>query len=212
MFASREDAGRRLARYLIERKCQADVVAGLPRGGVVVAAEIARELRLPLEALVVRKIGHPMHREFAVGAMAEGGVVLLDEEAIGRNPPVREELDQIVEEETNRLRQQQALFHGPGLRDWSGKTVILVDDGLATGATMEAAALSARRQYARRVVVAVPIASPTAVDRLASVADAVEAMWVDENFEAVGGYYKSFSQTDDEEVRELLGLTDSNPS
>src|SRR5215470_1144084 len=107
MFASREDAGQKLGRFLRQEGVEADLVLGLPRGGVVVAAEVARELQVPLDVLVVRKIGHPLHREFAVGALAEGGVVLLDEAVIGNNPIVRAELAGIIEEEKGRLRAYQ---------------------------------------------------------------------------------------------------------
>src|SRR5438309_11533268 len=104
VFASREDAGRRLGRYLNERGTRADLVLGLPRGGVVVAAEVAHTLDLPLDVLIVRKIGHPLHREFAVGALAEKGVVVLDEPVIARNPLLHSDLEAVIEEEKARLR------------------------------------------------------------------------------------------------------------
>jgi putative phosphoribosyl transferase len=204
MFASREDAGRRLGEYLKEQKVSADLVLGLPRGGVVVAAEVARALHLPLDVLIVRKIGHPFHREFAVGALAEHGVVILDESAVGRNPAVRAELDTVIEEEKERLRGYRARFHPEGGPTLAGKLVLLVDDGLATGATTEAAALSVRKQHARKIVVAAPVASANAAERLASVADEVRVLWVDPDFDAVGRYYDVFSQTTDQEVLELL--------
>ena len=145
MFASREDAGVKLGRCLQEQRVRADLVLGLPRGGVVVAAGVAHALHLPLDVLVVRKIGHPWHREFAVGALAENGVVVLDEGVIGTNPVVRAELEEIIQEEKERLRSYQARFHPKGAPDLTGKAVLLVDDGLATGATTEAAVLSARK-------------------------------------------------------------------
>src|SRR5690348_9399804 len=150
MFASREEAGQRLAAFLKQQGLEADLVLGLPRGGVVVAAEVAREFGLPLDVLIVRKIGHPLHREFAVGALAEGGVVVLDEVVIGNNPIVRSELAQVIEEEKERLRAYQARFRQSEL-DLGGHAVLLVDDGLATGATTEAAVLGARKKGARRV-------------------------------------------------------------
>src|SRR5881275_903926 len=139
MFESREDAGRKLGEYLRQEGIQADLVLGLPRGGVVVAAEVARMLNLPLDVLIVRKIGHPLHREFAVGALAETGVVVLDEAVIERNPLIRGELQEVIEEEKERLRNYQEKFHQQSAPDVSGKSVLLVDDGLATGATTEAA-------------------------------------------------------------------------
>jgi len=204
MFASREDAGRQLGRHLKEKGLQADLVLGLPRGGVVVAAEVAHTLHLPLDVLIVRKIGHPLHREFAVGALAEPGVVILDENVIERSPILRAELAEIIAEERDRLRSYQARFHPGRLPEVSGKSLILVDDGLATGATTEAAVLSVRKRNARQIVVAAPVASTNAVERLDRLADRVEALFVDPDFDAVGRYYESFSQTTDEEVLELL--------
>ena len=206
MFASREDAGVKLGRCLQEQRVRADLVLGLPRGGVVVAAGVARALDLPLGALVVRKIGHPWHREFAVGALAENGVVVLDEAVIGTHAAVRAELEEIIREEEERLRRYQARFHPKGAPDLTGKAVLLVDDGLATGATTEAAVLSARKRNAGVVVVAAPVASTSAVERLARVADEVRVLCVDPDFDAVGRYYEVFSQTTDEEVLEVLGV------
>jgi len=204
IFASREEAGRRLGHYLKDEGIQADLVLGLPRGGVVVAAEVAQALQLPLDVLIVRKIGHPLHREFAVGALAENEVVVLDEPVIARNPVLLADLEKVVEEEKERLRSYQDKFHGDRSPDLTGKTVLLVDDGLATGATTEAAVLSVKKQGAGRIVVAAPVASKNAVDRLARVADEVRALCVDPDFEAVGRYYDTFSQTTDEEVLELM--------
>ena len=203
-FASREDAGRKLGWRLKERGVQADVVLGLPRGGVVVAAEVAHILQAPLDVLIVRKIGHPLQREFAVGALAEDSVVVLDDLVIGQNPAIRAELEGVIAEEKQRLQRYQAAFHRPGLPCLAHKAVLLVDDGLATGATTEAAALSARKQNASRVTVAAPVASTNAVKRLQRVADDVIVLWVDPMFDAVGRYYDVFSQTTDEEVLGLL--------
>jgi putative phosphoribosyl transferase len=203
-FASRQDAGEKLGRRLLEEGMEVDFVIGLPRGGVLVAAEVAHVLRCALDVLVVRKIGHPLHREFAVGAMAEGDVVLLDEGSIGTSAGSRARLEQVIKEEKERLWQYQIKFHESKGADFRDRTVLLVDDGLATGATMEAAALSARKQGARRTIVAVPVASTGAVRRLRKVSDEVIASIVDPGFEAVGVYYESFSQTTDEEVLNLL--------
>jgi predicted phosphoribosyltransferase len=203
-FASRQDAGEKLGRRLLEEGVEVDLVVGLPRGGVLVAAEVAHALRCPLDVLVVRKIGHPLHREFAVGALAEGDVVLLDESLMGSNPGARARLEQVIKEEKERLWQYQIRFHETRGADVRDRTVLLADDGLATGATMEAAALSARKQGARRTIVAVPVASTSAVGRLRRVADEVIALVVDPGFEAVGAYYSKFSQTTDEEVLNLL--------
>jgi len=204
MFASREDAGRRLGYFLKDEGMEADLVLGLPRGGVVVAAEVAHILNRPLDTWIVRKIGHPLHREFAIGALAENGVVVLDEAIVQRNPLIRSDLAEIIREEKERLRAYMAKFHREHPPDVSGKSVLLVDDGLATGATTEAAVLSVRKQNAKRIVVAAPVASTNAVERMQRVADHVQALLVDPDFDAVGRYYQEFSQTTDDEVLELL--------
>jgi putative phosphoribosyl transferase len=204
MFASREDAGVRLGRCLQEQRVRADLVLGLPRGGVIVGAGVAGALGLPLDVLIVRKIGHPFHREFAVGALAENDVAVLDEGVVGRDPVMRAELEEIIREEKERLRSYQARFHPKGAPDLRGKAVLLVDDGLATGATTEAAVLSARKRKAGLILVAAPVASTHAVERLARVADEVRVLCVDPDFDAVGRYYDVFSQTTDEEVLEVL--------
>jgi predicted phosphoribosyltransferase len=193
-----------LGHFLREQKVHADLVLGLPRGGVVVAAGVAQALHLPLDVLIVRKIGHPWHREFAVGALAESGVVLIDEEVVGTNATVRADLDDVIREEQGRLRGYQTLFHPEGTPKLAGKMVLIVDDGLATGATTEAAVLSAQKRKAHTVLVAAPVASSNAVERLARVADEVRVLEVDPDFDAVGGYYQVFSQTTDQEVLELL--------
>jgi len=208
-FASRTDAGQRLGHYLSEQNIRADVVLGLPRGGVIVAAEVAHILLCPLDVLVVRKIGHPAHREFAVGALAEDGTLVLDEEVIGRAGVEQIALRAVLAEETARLTDYQNRFlrsHRPPLK---GKIALIVDDGVATGATTEAAVRSAKNREAARVIVAVPVASDNAVERLRRVADGVLALIVDPGFDAVGRYYRSFPQTTDGEVQAILGACGS---
>ena len=200
-FASREDAGQRLGRYLAEHNVGGDLVAGLPRGGVVVAAAVAQTLSLPLTALVVRKIGHPWNREYAVGALAEGGALLLE--------PEHAEVDgaavaEIVSEETLRLEEYQRIFHPEGPLNLANKRVLVIDDGLATGCTTEVAVRACRRQAVVRVDVAVPVASVSGAARLAKVADQVFALLIDPGFVAVGHYYRSFPQTADDEVLRWL--------
>jgi putative phosphoribosyl transferase len=203
-FASRQDAGRQLGQHLHQQELGVDLVLGLPRGGVVVAAEVARRLQRPLDVLVVRKIGHPWHREFAVGALAEPDIVLIDEATLLEVPAPRDQLDQVVAEEVARLREYRTHFHGSDSPTLQDKRVLIIDDGLATGATAEAAVRSAKRQGARQVTMAAPVASMSAVVRLQRVADKVVALVVDRGFEAVGQYYAEFSQTNDEEVIALL--------
>jgi putative phosphoribosyl transferase len=203
-FISRQDAGRQLGQHLLRQGVEVDLVLGLPRGGVVVAAEVALRLQRPLDVLVVRKIGHPLHREFAVGALAEPDIVIFDEATLAEIPAPHARLEQVVAEEMARLREYRSHFHGSDLPVLRDKRVLLVDDGLATGATAAAAVCSAKRQGASRVTVAAPVASPGAAERLRRVADDVMTLMVDPAFEAVGQYYDEFSQTTDEEVIGLL--------
>jgi predicted phosphoribosyltransferase len=204
IFASRRDAGRRLGKYLFERGISADLVLGLPRGGVVVAAEVARELNLPLDVLVVRKIGHPFQPEFAVGALAEPDSVFLNDRTLSEFPVPLAKLEKVITAEKARLHDYRRRFHLSEMPALEGKVVLLVDDGLATGATAEAAAISARKQNARRVVVAVPVASPEAADRLRHVAADVKVLSEEPDFRAVGQFYDEFFPTEDEEVIGLL--------
>ena len=204
MFASREDAGRRLGHWLSERAVEPNLILGLPRGGVIVAAEVAHILNRPLDVLIVRKIGHPLHREFALGALAEEGVVVLDEDVIGGELLGRGDLEQVIAEEQDRLKAYQSRFPHSVISPMASKAVLLVDDGLATGATTEAAVKSALKQGAREIIVTAPVGSSHAVKRLQRVADRVEVMWVDPEFDAVGRYYDNFPQTTDEEVLALL--------
>jgi predicted phosphoribosyltransferase len=203
-FVSREEAGLELGRHLAERNVPADVILGLPRGGVVVAAEVARVLARPLGVLVVRKIGHPRHREYAVGALAEHDVILLDDAAMLETHVVQSELNDIITEESGRLHTYESRFHQADEPSLADKFVIIVDDGLATGATAEAAVRSAQKQMARAVMIAVPVASTEAFSRLQAVADEVLALVVDADFSAVGQYYNYFPQNTDEEVMALL--------
>ena len=188
-FASRTDAGWQLGQHLLKQGIEADIVLGLPRGGVVVAAEVARALQCPLDVLIVRKIGHPWQREFAVGALAEPDVVIIDESFKWKNPLARAELDGVIAEEKERLREYRLQFQRDPAPVLEGKIVLLVDDGLATGATAEAAVLSAKQQKAKRVIIAAPVASTHAVERLRRVADGVMVLFEDAGFDAVGQYY-----------------------
>lgn len=204
VFASRQDAGQKLGAFLKRDGITAEIILGLPRGGVIVAAAVASVMRLPLDVLVVRKIGHPWFREYAVGALGENGVVIIDEEALGKNPAAQTELSEVIAEESHRLSVYEGRFHIGGRPQIAGKRVLLVDDGLATGATAEAAVLSARNCSAGTIIVASPVASTSAVTRLGRVADMVKALVVDPEFDAVGHYYEVFSQTTDEEVLQCL--------
>ena len=204
IFASRAEAGRLLGEYLQSRKVRVDLVLGLPRGGVIVAAEVVRALDVPLDVLVVRKIGHPQQREFAVGALAEPDVALLDRAVIRAEPALHRALQEIIRDEQECLHQQQQLYRPGGPLPLAGKAVLVADDGLATGATSEAAVLAARKLKATSVAVAAPVASGDAVRRLGHVANDLFVLEVDEELEAVGCYYAVFEQATDEEVLAAL--------
>jgi len=210
-FRDRADAGRHLGRGLRALRGEPDLlmpdllVLGLPRGGVVVAAEVARELAAPLDVLVVRKVGFPGHEELAVGAVASGGVSVRNEDLLartgldGEEVARREALGHVaVAELEGRLRGSRP---PPDLK---GRVVVLVDDGMATGATMRVAIVAARRAGARRVVAAVPVGSPEAVDELAAVADDVVCLSAPARFDAVGRYYRDFAPVEERTVRSLL--------
>jgi len=205
-FRDRAHAGRVLARALLAYAGRDDVVVlALPRGGVPVAAELARALGAQLDVFVVRKLGLPGHEELAMGAVAPGGVLILDDRLVrglGIPDPV---LQETVETELRELERREAAYRaGRPPLDLEGKTVILVDDGLATGATMRAAALALRKYRPARVVVAVPVASAETCDEFRADVDEIVCALTPSPFHAVGLWYDDFSQTSDEEVRELL--------
>jgi putative phosphoribosyl transferase len=203
-FRNRAEAGRRLAGALRHLAGRSDVlVLGLPRGGVPVAYEVAKALGAPLDAFVVRKLGVPGHREFAFGAIASGGVRVLNDE-IGRRLDPRI-VDAVTAAEQDELRRREHAYRGDSPPvDVAGKTVILVDDGLATGASMRAAVVALRARGPARIVVAVPTAAPQACDDFRAEVDEVICADTPAHFSAVGERYDDFSDTSDEEVRWLL--------
>jgi putative phosphoribosyl transferase len=205
-FRDRAHAGRVLARALLAYAGRDDVVVlALPRGGVPVAAELARALGAQLDVFVVRKLGLPGHEELAMGAVAPGGVLVLDDRLVRGLGIPDEVLQETVEKELRELERREAAYRaGRPPLDLEGKTVILVDDGLATGATMRAAALALRKYKPARVVVAVPVASAETCDEFRADVDEIVCALTPSPFHAVGLWYDDFSQTSDEEVRELL--------
>ena len=205
-YQDRRHAGRVLAAALREYAGRPDVIVlALPRGGVPVAYEVATRLGLPLDVFVVRKLGVPGHEEFAMGAIASGGVIVLNRETIEGLRLPKEALERVIgAERTELARREQMYRQGRPPLDVTGKICILVDDGLATGSTMRAAIAALRQRNARRIVVAVPIAAPSTCDELASEADDVICAATPEPFYAVGLWYANFEQTTDEEVHELL--------
>jgi putative phosphoribosyl transferase len=205
VFKDRHDAGRRLAALLEQFRGEQPVVVGIPRGGVPVAAEVARALGAPLDVAVVRKIGAPLNPEFAIGALAEGGVHVLSERAVRAlglsDVGLRALIAHVEHELAERLRRYRGA-RAPA--ELSGRTVILVDDGLATGRSAQAAVRSLRRRGAARVILAVPVASPEAVATLRGEADEVVCVEMPADLWAVGYWYEDFSPTADQEVAALL--------
>jgi len=206
VFADRTAAGRELARVIGKRNLQRPLlVLGLPRGGVPVAFEVARALRAPLDVIVVRKIGMPGQPEFAIGAVASGGVTFRTGAAAGLYEGVDLPFEQLAERERLELaRREQAYRPGAPPIQAQGKTAILVDDGLATGATMIAAVRAARRSGAAAVVAAAPVASGEAAAAVAAEADDVIFVQTSESLFAISQWYLNFEQVDDAEICALL--------
>jgi predicted phosphoribosyltransferase len=206
MFRDRSEAGRILADRLSPYAGRPDVlVLALPRGGVPVAFEVAQALHAPMDVFVVRKLGVPGHEELAMGALATGGVRVLNEDVVvglGIPEPV---IDEVAREEEEELQRRERLYRGDRTApDVRGRTVILVDDGLATGSTMRAAVAALRQQGPARIVVAVPVGAVETCSELGELADEVVCARMPEPFYAVGLWYNDFTQTTDEEVHDLL--------
>ena len=206
LFANRRAAGRLLAAKLAAYAKRPDVlVLGLPRGGVPVAYQVAHALGVPMDVFVVRKLGVPGYEELAMGAVATGGVRVLNDEIVKKFGIPDDVIEAVAAREFKELTRRERLYRGGGPPpDVRGKTVILVDDGLATGATMAAAVTALRKLQPARIVVAVPTASPEACEQMRAIADEVVCAITPEPFRAVGRWYEDFSQTTDEEVRDLL--------
>jgi putative phosphoribosyl transferase len=205
LFYDRTDAGRRLAKLLKRRIQGLCIVLAIPRGGVVVGYEVAKELGCPLDVVISRKVGAPAQPELAVGAVAEDGVVFVDEEIAGLVGVSRDYVERRAREELREVRRRAEEYRGGReMPDLSGKTVILVDDGLATGLTMMAAVHMARNKGAEKVVVAVPVSPPETVAKLRRHADEVICLETPTNFYAIGQFYDRFDQLTDEETNSIL--------
>jgi putative phosphoribosyl transferase len=205
-FPNRAEAGRLLAEKLEKYADRNDVIVlGLPRGGVPVAYEVAKSLRVPLDVFIVRKLGVPGFEELAAGAIASGGVRVLNEDVLRALPNADEIIESVTAKETAELERREKSYRddrpAPELRD---RVVILVDDGLATGATMHAAVKALRQRGVAKIVVAVPVGPPDTCREFEDETDETICASTPEFFQAVGQYYEDFSQTSDEEVRDLL--------
>lgn len=208
-FRDRADAGRKLAQALKKYQNQDGVVYALPRGGVVLGVEVARELGMPLDLLIPRKIGHPQQPEYAIGAVVENGEMVCNQREVAHVDPqwLREEVEA---ERQEARRRRESYLGGRGPVSVKGKTAIIVDDGIATGLTMEVAIRDARRREPARLIVAVPVAPPETAERLAREVD--EFVLLDHSpyyLGAVGAYYDYFAQVTDDEVIALLRSTAS---
>jgi predicted phosphoribosyltransferase len=205
-YRDRADAGTRLADHLAAYAGRADVVVlGLPRGGVPVAAQVARALGAPLDVFCVRKLGVPGDEELAMGAIATGGVVVVNERVVSELGVPQQILSEVTAAERDELERQERAYRGDGPPVvLAGRTVLIVDDGLATGATMRAAVRAVRATGPGRVVVAVPVAAAETCRSLEADADEVVCPLAPEGFRSVGGWYDDFSSTSDDEVRRCL--------
>lgn len=206
LFRDRHDAGRRLADRLGHLAGRPDtIVLALPRGGIPVGFEVADALEAPLDVLVVRKIGAPWNEELALGAIASGGFLYVDDAMLNEVQVARHELDATIARESAELARREALYRGTRPpADLTGRIVILVDDGLATGSTMRVAVHAVRARHAARIIVAVPVASAQACAMLAGEAGTCIAVAQPEPFFGVGAWYDDFAQTSDAEVIDLL--------
>lgn len=205
-FLDRAEAGRELAARLGAYKDRRDVIVlALPRGGVPVGYEVARTLDLPLDVFVVRKLGVPANEELAMGALASGGVRILDDHVLRIYHVTPADVERVTGWEQAELERREQLYRGDrSFPDLTGKTVILVDDGLATGSTMRAGIAALRQEHPSRIIVAVPVAAKETCDAVRELADDVVCARMPEPFYAVGMWYDDFSQTTDEEVHDLI--------
>ena len=207
IFKDRRDAGRALGEELARkpslRSAEASVLA-LPRGGVPVGYEVAKALRAPLGVFIVRKLGVPGHRELAMGAIASGGIRVMNDDVVDALRITESAIDEIAREELAELERREQIYGALATPPIAGRNVVLVDDGLATGSTMRAAVRAVREQGPKQIVIAVPVAASDTCLQLAAEADQIVCLSTPEPFNAVGLWYRTFDQTTDDEVRELL--------
>ena len=206
LFADRFEAGRELATRLTKYREQKDtIVLALPRGGVPVGYEVATRLHLPLDVFIVRKLGVPGYEELAMGALASGGVCVLNEDLLAQLPHAKQLVQKVAATEGAEIERREREYRdGRRPRVLDGCTVILVDDGAATGATMKAGIEALRQQNVAKIIAAIPVSAPQTCAELKKEADETVCILEPESFYAVGQYYRDFSQITDDEVRELL--------
>lgn len=205
-YADRTDAGKVLANELEIYAHRKDVIVlALPRGGVPVAYEIAKVLSVPLDVIIVRKLGVPCHEELAMGAIASGNVTVFNNQIIRELDVSQHALNQVILKEKDELKRREFAYRGNRkFPDLNNKTIILVDDGIATGATMKAAIEALKQQHVASIIVAIPVAAYDTCQEISEIVNEIVCPFKPKNFYAVGAWYQHFSQTSDEEVIELL--------
>lgn len=207
-FEDRKDAGKKLAEVLQKLQIDSPIILGLPRGGVVVAAEVAKAFHARPDLLIVRKIGAPFNEELAIGALVEGEpqTLYLNHDLISVLKIAKEHIEAEKEKQRTEIARQQAAYRGSKHREnLTAKTVILVDDGIATGATVHAALKALRAEKPARLILAVPVAAPDALESLRGDAHDIVCLTSPDNFQAVGQFYRNFFDVGDDEVKNLLG-------
>jgi putative phosphoribosyl transferase len=208
MFTDRRDAGLQLAEKLKHYKsCKGMLILALPRGGAVPGLEIARATSAPLDVLIVRKIGFPGQLELAIGAVSETGAVVLNQRIISDGGVTKKYIEDEIYAQKKEIDRRIRLYRGGrqlGFKEVEGKTIILVDDGVATGATMKAAIATLKEEKIKRLIVAVPVSPLETADELRAMADEFICLYTPSDFMAVGNYYRDFTQVSDEEVAEIL--------
>lgn len=206
MFSDRKDAGRQLALSLkkIEGLDKDTVVVALPRGGVPIGYEVAQELGIPLTTFIVRKLGAPHNSEFAIGALAQTGLCVLDENLVRTLAIAPEQIKKLKEKERAEALRRQKVYQAEGFPSLQGKTVIVVDDGIATGSTMLVALKALKELKPKQIILATPVASRDSIEKLRQYADQIVVLSSPEDFEAVGSLYAHFPQVEDDEVISLL--------
>jgi putative phosphoribosyl transferase len=207
MFKNRKEAGVKLAEELKDFAEERDLlVLALPRGGVVTGAEISNRIKAPLDVLIVRKIGHPWQPELAVGAVSETGSIVYNEEVVSSVGVTKEYLRREIERQRGETARRQQMYRdGRRLPNLGGRSIILVDDGIATGATMKAAVEALKREQIGMLIIAVPVAPPDTAAVLQKIADVFICLEIPDDFMAVGSYYEEFPQVTDREVMAILG-------
>jgi len=205
VFTDRLEAGILLSQKLVNFKARRDVlVVGIPRGGVVTAKTISDFLNLPLNVIVARKVGAPQQLELAIGAVSEGDITVIDEELVTRVGVDKKDLEKMISKKKEEVRERVNKFRGGKKLDLKRKVIILVDDGVATGTTIEAAVKYLRSQEVKKLILAVPVISKDVFERIKKIVDDIVALEIPEGLSAVGEFYENFSQVEDEEVVKLL--------